>query len=307
MKYVISKIMVLMLLLIVCTVNINAQTYLEKKVDSLFVIASSAEHRFFDMVEPAKDSIAAMGKDVVPHLVSKFDTKSARERMVVIHILKRIGSPAVPYLITSLKNPNGLIVQRVCWALGDIADSTALEPLIDVSSHKRWQVRDQALGAIGDIKNNRGADAIFTGFTDSVAIVRKAAAVAAGKIVILEAIPNLVHQLGDDFYGARMSAAEALLKLDTSMVMGVISDSIMSENYFVGSLGCAVLGDLKNDEAIDILKNIFETAPVRLQSHAALAIIKSDPEDRCEYHQALLENTNDRLTKLKIESSMNPN
>lgn len=302
MKHLISKISILIIFIIAS--NINAQTDLEKKVDSLFVIASSGELKYRDMVESAKDSIATMGAGVVPHLVSKFDTQSARERLTIIHILKRIGSPAVPYLITSLKNPNGLVVQRVCWALGDIADSTALDPLIEISTHSRWQVRDQALGAIGDIKNNRGADAVFIGFKDSVANVRKAAVVAAGKIGILEAIPNLVHLLGDDFYGARMSSAEALLKLDTGMILSALEDSIMSQNSFVGSLACIILSKIKTDAAVDLLKHTFDNASENLRPHAAVALLKADPEDLCGYHKILFEKTTDRLTLLKMKSAL---
>ncbi|MCK4460786.1 MAG: HEAT repeat domain-containing protein, partial [candidate division Zixibacteria bacterium] len=103
-----------------------------KKFDSLFIIASSGGVQFREMVEPAKDSIAAMGEDVVPWLIDKFTTKSARDRWTIIHVLKRIGSPAVPYLVRALKRSDGLVVQRVCWALGDIADSAAVDPLVEV-------------------------------------------------------------------------------------------------------------------------------------------------------------------------------
>ena len=48
-----------------------AETELKRKVDSLFVIASSGEVKYRDMVEPAKDSIAAIGADAVPILVDK--------------------------------------------------------------------------------------------------------------------------------------------------------------------------------------------------------------------------------------------
>ncbi|MGD8605242.1 MAG: hypothetical protein PVF49_11795, partial [Anaerolineales bacterium] len=41
---------------------------LEKKLDSLFIIASSGEVRYRDMNEPAMDSIAAYGVDAVPFL-----------------------------------------------------------------------------------------------------------------------------------------------------------------------------------------------------------------------------------------------
>ena len=293
---------VLVLLSGIIAVPLNAQTQLEEKVDSLFVIASSGILKYRDMTEPAKDSLAALGEDIVPQLVSKFTTTSARKRLTIIQILRKIGSPAVPYLISSLKNPNGLVVQRVCWALGDIADSTAVNPLIEVSRHTRWQVRDQALGALGDIKDVRGIDAVTSGLSDSIGQVRKAAAVSTGDIGINKAIPQLVHLLGDDFYGARMSAMDALLKLDTQLVMTTLIDSINSENHFTGSLGCKIIGQFKTETAIDALKDIYETTTDNIKIHAAAALLKADPEDLCGYHKLIFDNFEERLSLLKLNS-----
>ena len=44
---------------------------LQEKVDSLFVIASTGEIRYKDMVQPAKDSLVAIGADAVPILAKK--------------------------------------------------------------------------------------------------------------------------------------------------------------------------------------------------------------------------------------------
>ncbi|MEW6411830.1 MAG: HEAT repeat domain-containing protein [Candidatus Zixiibacteriota bacterium] len=282
----------------------NAQQGLKKKVDELFVKASSGEVMFRDMVEPAKDSIAAMGADAVPFLVEKFTTKSARERTTIIEILKKIGSPAVPYLIRSLKNPDYLIVQRVCAALGDIRDSSAVEPLMQVTSHKEWQVREQALGALGNIASSGAADPIVFSLEDSIGLVRKAAVVAAGKTGLSEAIRPLVHMLGDDFYGARLSAADALLRLDTTLVVEVLADSMISPNSFVGNLGCYVLGQIGSDDAIEVLMRQTRSEDPSRRAHAAVAIIKADPDDNCGYRGRILENETDRLTLLKIKSAI---
>ena len=179
---VISVIGLTALIVLLSATPVSSQSALKRKIDSFFKVASSAELKVRDQVEPAKDSIAAIGADAVPILVDKLDTKSARERMVVIQILKRIGSPAVPHLVRSLKNPDGLIVQRVCWALGDIGDSSAVDPLIEVTAHRRWQVRDEDFGALGDIGVMRSYDAVLVGFDDPIGQVRKAAVVAVGKI-----------------------------------------------------------------------------------------------------------------------------
>lgn len=302
-KYVIPAATWCLLLLVMTCSHAAADTELKRKVDSLFVIASSGEVKYRDMVEPAKDSIAAIGADAVPILVDKFTTKSARERWTIIKILEKIGSPAVPYLVTALKRPNGLVVQRVCWALGDIEDTAAVKPLISVTGHSRWQVRDQAVGALGKIGDRRADEAAVVALRDPIGQVRKAAVVSCGKLTVEGSIEQLVHVLGDEFYGARLAAAEALLKMDTGKVMAVLADSIESENSFVGNLGCYILGEFGTDEAIELLMTQTVSPNADRRSHATIAIIKADPQDNCGYRQLLIDREADRLNRLKIESA----
>lgn len=293
-----------MYLVVLGVAGVEAQTGLQQRIDSLFVIASSGEIKYQTMVEPAIDSIAAIGAEAVPVLVDKFTTKSARERLTITNILKKIGQPAVPYLIESLNSPEGLVVERVCGTLGDIADSAAVSALTKAALHVRWQVREQALGALGDIRDSRGTETITNGLQDSIGEVRKAAAVAAGALKTDEVLPALVHMLGDDFYGARMSAAGALLKLDTPQVVQAAVDSLGSENELVGNLGCYVLGKLGTDTALEhLLAQARSDNPSR-RAHAAVAFIRSDSTDSRGLRDSLLAAETDRLVRLKIESAI---
>ena len=292
------------LLIVSMATTAASQTTTQKEFDSLFVIASSGEVRFRDMVEPAIDSIAAMGEEVVPLLIDKFTTKSARERLTVINILKKIGSAAVPDLVQALRSLDGLVVQRVCWALGDIKDSAAVEPLIGVCDHSRWQVREQAIGALGKIGDHAADHVILQSFADSIGQVRKAAAVSAGKMGIVDAVPGLVHTLGDEFYGARLSAMDWLLKIDTAVVVQTLRDSIDSDNSLVGDLGCRVLGRFANLEAFNILTEQFRSFNRDRRAHAATAIIEADPMDTCAFRQFLFDREEDELVLLKMNSAV---
>ena len=276
-----------------------------KKFDSLFMIASSGEVMFREMVDPAKDSIAAMGEEVVPWLIDKFTTKSARDRWTIIHVLKRIGSPAVPYLVRALERSDGLVVQRVCWALGDIADSTAVDPLMEVRHHPRWQVRDQAIGALGKIGAYRAEPVVIEALTDSIGQVRKAAAVSCGKLAADDGIARLVHLLGDDFYGARMSAMESLLKLDTTLVVVKLRDSVSSGNVLVGDLACRIMGQLGTLRCIAaLLAQTHADSPSR-RAHAATALIHMTNENAESVCSFFAQREPDRLARLKMMSALN--
>jgi HEAT repeat protein len=135
--------------------------------------------------------------------------------------------------------------------------------------------------------------------------VRKAAVVTCGKLGVERSIEQLVHLLGDEFYGARLAAEEALLKMDTAKVIEVLADSMESENDFVGDLGCYILGQFGTDKAIELLLTQTESPDADRHAHAATAIIKADPQDNCGYHQLLVDRETDRLNLLKIESARN--
>jgi HEAT repeat protein len=167
---------------------------MKKKVDSLFVIASSGELKYRDKVEPAIEAIAKIGVPAAPHLIDKFTTNSARERLTIINILIKIGSPVIPDLVTALSRKEWLVVKRVCWALGDIKDKSAVKPLTQVANHRNWQVREYCIGALGKIGGDEGLSTILAAFDDSLGQVRKAAAYATGEIknsVTTSMVPDL--------------------------------------------------------------------------------------------------------------------
>lgn len=281
-----------------------AQSRLEKTIDSLFIIASAGEVKFREMVQPAKDSIAAYGAEAVPVLVEKFATFSAREKWTVHDILRQIDSAAVPYLNNALNRDDGRIVQRICYTLGEIGDTSSVGPLLRVTDHERWQVREQAVGALGRIGDERAGPTVLAALDDSVGQVRKAAAVSLGKLEFGDGIRSLAHAMGDGFYGARMSAAEALLTFDTALVVAAVADSLESSNRLVGNLGCFVLGKLATDEAIELLLGQSRSADPLRRAHAGVALVTADPHDNCGYHRFLLINESDRFVRLKIESAI---
>lgn len=292
------------LLMITLAGSTAAQDGLKAKFDSLFVIASSGELKYRDMTEPAMDSIAAMGADVVPLLIEKFTTKSARERWTIIWIFQRIGSPAVPDLVRALKLEDGLVVQRVCWALGDIKDTASVVPLMEVSGHPRWQVRDQAVEALGKIGDRRGSEVVIAALNDTIGQVRKSAVVSCGQLELNESIRRLVHALGDDFYGARLTAVNSLLKLDTAMVFEAVGDSLNSPAPMVGHLGCRILGEIGGDPALELLLGQVKSPDPERRAHAAEAIIHADPLDNCGFRRVFVPFETDPMVRLRIQSAI---
>ena len=281
-----------------------AQSSLKQKIDSLFIIASSGEVRYRDQNEPAMDSIAAIGGPAVPFLIDRFTTKSARERWTIIWILERIGSEAVPDLVQALELDDGLVVQRVAWALGRIKDSAAVDPLINVADHPRWQVRDQVIGALGKIGHERAAPTVMDAFADTIGQVRKSAVVSGGQLGLNAAADQLARMLGDPYYGARLSAADALLKLDTATVVEVLTEAMSWEPMSIGNIAADVLAELATDKAKLVLFEQTRADDPGRRVHAILGLIKADPKDNCGYREKYMAQEFDRLDSLKIQSAL---
>jgi len=285
-------------------IDSSAASELERKFDSLFVIASSGAIKYQNQTGPAMDSIAAMGVDVVPLLIDKFTSKSARERWTIIWTLQRIGSPAVPFLVRALQRDDELVVPRVCWALGDIKDTTAVLPLIEITRHANWQARDEAVGALGKIGDLRAAEAVMAALNDTVGQVRKSAIVSCGQLRLEEAARHLVHALNDDFYGARLTAVNSLLTMDSALVFRVVLDSLDSPTAWVGHLGCLILGRIGGDDAMEaLLYQAMSSDPVR-RAWAAEALIEADPLDNCDFRRRFVPQETDQLVKMRIQSAI---
>lgn len=282
----------------------RADSSLKRQVDSLFVIASSGEVKYQDLTDPAMDQIAAFGAEAVPILIDKFTTKSARERWTVIWILQRIGSPAVPDLVRALKRSDELVVQRVCWALGDIKDSSAVDGLMEICNHSRWQVRDQAVEALGRIGHQKASRVVMEALQDTIGQVRKSAVVSCGQLRVNEAAEELAGALGDEFYGARLMAVNSLLQLDTALVLTTLADSLNSQDTSVGNLACSVLGRIGGDDAMQWLLAQTSSSDPERRAHAAVALIQADPLDNCRFRSQYYDAETDRLVRLKIESAL---
>jgi HEAT repeat protein len=303
-KNVIGRLSVSALFAVMLALSVQAQVEVDPVIDSLFIIASSGEVMHQEAREPAMDSIATYGTTAVPFLIAKLDAISRQEKWTALWVLQRIGGPAVPFLVENLSSPDGEHVQRVCWALSTVGDSTAVEGLVKVMSHPRWQVREEALGALGHIKDHRADSVVLQSLGDSIGQVRKGGAVAAGVLLPPSGVKPLITLLSDDFYGARMSAFESLAEYDTASVNRVLTPILPQLKEYAANLACQLLGETKSSRGLMLLNNMTISPDPALRSYAELALIQADPEDKLGYQKILLDRETDRLNRIKLESTI---
>ena len=119
-------------------------------------------------------------ESLIDQLASESDWGEARERLL------RIGQPAIPHLITALKNPNPQIRTHAVWTLGGIPESrmTSASALFSALDDADGRFRSAVIWELGRI--GRPAHRLF---------------------------PVFVRELEDDDVHVRVNAAEALVRL----------------------------------------------------------------------------------------------
>lgn len=86
--------------------------------------------------------------------------------------LVELGEPALPRLVTALKDKDELVRKQAVVALGRIKHLDAIDPLIAMLSDKDWFIRLTAAAALEAIGDNRGRDAIKPMTKDPDMVVR---------------------------------------------------------------------------------------------------------------------------------------
>lgn len=90
-----------------------------------------------------------------------------------------IASPAVGHLLVLVGDPDDLVAEAACFALGEIAwadgaRTRAVDALVSAATHHDPLVREAAVAALGSLGDECGLPAILAACTDRPAIRRRA-------------------------------------------------------------------------------------------------------------------------------------
>lgn len=113
-------------------------------------------------------------------------------------VRRRALADAVPTTIDLrplLTDPDPMVAEQAAWALGERADTNAVDDLVTAASHTDALVREAAVAALGALQHEGGRAAILAATADKPAIRRRA-------VLALAAFD------GDDVEAALARAAE---------------------------------------------------------------------------------------------------
>jgi len=166
--------------------------------------------------------------------------------------LVEIGEPAVEPLIDALKNENIDIRQRAAFALGNIGDKRAVEPLIEALNDEL--VRSNAATALGKIGDARAVEPLIEAFKDEYEKVQQKVSGAidvTGAIAEIgePAVEPLIATLKNENSQVRNIAVDTLIKIgDTSAIEPLIEvlNKYNDKNIAEDFLNC---GNVQLEEA----------------------------------------------------------
>ncbi len=283
-----------------------AEDTLQAKIDSMFVIASSGDFKYRELVEPTIDDIAALGVEAVPYLIDKLGTKDARERVTLENILKKIGPPAIPYLNDALLETDSLQLSRVAKILYYLPDSSSVESLMKVAENRYFWVRYESIRALGKIADRKAAPAIKTALGDSNELVRTMAAVAAGRLGAKGFHFQLVEALSDSYYGVRMAAYEELKKLDCDSKRRYLFPFIQNtKSAITRKLLLSIMAESFCACDIEIVRPFFSDTDPVTRSLALKAAYRCAPDSVIDYLSRVSGESESLILRQTIEEIKN--
>lgn len=260
----------LLLLILIATGNGSAWATPSDsaRVDSLFVYASSGSVRFRDMVQPAKDSLIAMGEKAAPWLARKLDATDARERLTLAQLFEGIGAVAVPYVTPYLDSAGEYMPKNAARCLGKIDDSSATPALITQLDHKEYSVRSEVATALGMIADGRATQPLLDQLSDEPdPEVRKSAVVALGRIGDPAAAEALIDAFDDPFFGVRQTAILAIGNLKEPPTAKV-ADAVHMNSGIARHAAIVALGQCDTELAHGILLDMLNSPDPMIRGFA---------------------------------------
>jgi HEAT repeat protein len=251
---------------------IKAKDQYARIVDSLWIRAASGDIKFKDQVDPCKKSIIEMGTKAIPQMLTKLNTRDAREIQTVIDIFKGIGEPAVKPLSTYVNDSDPFSRRASIRCLEEIKSPLAVSALLTVVNHDDYRTRAAAISALGSIGDVQADDAVMRALTDKNELVATSGAVACGKIKTGINIHLLIGALLHPYYGVRYSAAKALAEMGEIAVDPLIAHLDTFPNNKGAEYIIMALGNIGSPRASAALESALKSDQWTIRAAAAEAM-----------------------------------
>jgi len=289
-------------LLLIAAPRVSADVETDRKVDSLFLRASSPEQKYQHLVTPSREELGKMGIEAVPRLIEKIETEDARERHALDDIFKRIGPVAVPALVEALDTVNEDGVKNAARCLGQIGDKSATPALLKLFDADKHSIRSTAVTAVGKCHDSSAVQECVDMLGDTVENVRKCAAVALGRIKHPDANPSLIEALDDPHFSVRMSSVRALSQIGEEACVRLIA-SYDTLSSLAKSLAFEVWANVEFRDSRKALERETKSEDPLMRAFAIYSLARVDPGKAAKTVRRMLKTETDLFVISRIEAA----
>ena len=181
-----------------------------------------------------------------------------------------LGKTAVAPLIAILADPQREAYHpQAIWALGQIGDPQAVQPLAATLRHRRTDIRRVSAEALGKIGGVDVLEPLLSALKDRNEAVQWAAQNGLKELQAVAAVPILAQALTDDDVAVRLMAVELLGGIDDTRVPVVLRRALQDEETRVRLRAAGALPQMSHMDA------------------HALALVDDDPSVRVTALRAL--------------------
>jgi HEAT repeat protein len=227
-------------------------------------LPTSPDARKWAETSPAKEAAEALGdigNAAVPGLLQALVHSDWKVRKFAAYGLGEVDrivdlAGVVGALAGRLTDVHPDVRDRSAWALGEIEDVTAVEPLLKTLNDADARVRARVAWALGEIEHPSAVNGLVRALNDSDAAVREKLVWALGEIESDLAIDALLQTLGDPDVEVRRQSAWALGEIEHGSAVGGLVRALRDDDWNVRKTAAWALGEIENLSAIDELRAV---------------------------------------------------
>ncbi len=207
-----------------------------------------------NMAEDVAKVLSIVGEPAVDILIPVLGDATERVREIAISVLTTIGAPAAVSLTKALESPDIITRAGAARALGDIGDTTAIEPLTKVLKDGNPHVRIAIAAALYKLGDKSHADVIIDGLDADLLSARRAAAAAMKNVVEEPPVEPLIKAAGDSDTQVHASATRALGKTKDARAVPVLIAALVAKDDAIRNIAADALTELNELAVMPLVK-----------------------------------------------------
>jgi HEAT repeat protein len=242
--------------------------------DSVIIsLTSFAEGLAEDGRVAAAKYLKSIGRrTIVPFLLELMRSGSWRARQTAARLLTESGAPLPSDLLKSLRDWDWNMDERIAASLRRVG-TDAVPLLLSVLTDEHWARRRGAAWALGEIGDASAVPGLVDALQDPDALVRREAAVALRSTSDSDAIAPLLDALRDEDWRVRKAAADTMVTFKAAAVPGLIG-ALSDDRVEVRRAIAEVFGRIGDENALEALLELTHDANAELRGAAVLALPK---------------------------------